>query len=118
VTRIEVEHAIRAACDVADDPEVWVSGSQSILGQSPDASGTRAIPPPADADRGAPEALHRSAKADIAPRNHPERVDRIDARSVSFRNSTRPTASTSARSRNGYERLADWSPSLAGTIDR
>jgi hypothetical protein len=62
VTRSELEHAIRAACDVADDTEVWVFGSQSILGQFPNA----------------PEALRQSAEADIAPRNHPERVDRID----------------------------------------
>jgi hypothetical protein len=62
VTRSELEHAIRAACDVADDTEVWVFGSQSILGQFPDA----------------PQALRQSAEADIAPRNHPERVDRID----------------------------------------
>jgi hypothetical protein len=62
VTRSELEHAIRAACDVADDSEVWVFGSQSILGQFPNA----------------PQALRQSAEADIAPRNHPERVDRID----------------------------------------
>ncbi len=62
MTRSELEHAIRAACDVAEDTEVWVFGSQSILGQFPDA----------------PEVLRQSAEADIAPRNRPERVDRID----------------------------------------
>ena len=62
MTRSELEHAIRAACDVADDTEVWVFGSQSILGQFPDA----------------PEVLRQSAEADIAPCNHPERVDQID----------------------------------------
>jgi hypothetical protein len=62
VTRSELEHAIRAACDVAEDSEVWVFGSQAILGQFPDA----------------PAALRQSAEADIAPRNHPERVHRID----------------------------------------
>jgi hypothetical protein len=62
VTRSELEHAIRAACDVADDTEVWVFGSQSILGQFPNA----------------PQALRQSVEADIAPRNYPERVDRID----------------------------------------
>jgi hypothetical protein len=62
VTRSELEHAIRAACDVADDTEVWVFGSQSILGQFPNA----------------PQALRQSVEVDIAPRNHPERVDQID----------------------------------------
>ncbi|HEX5726773.1 MAG TPA: DUF6036 family nucleotidyltransferase [Longimicrobiaceae bacterium] len=62
MTRDQLEHAIRAACDVADDTEVWVFGSQAILGQFPDA----------------PNGLRRSFEADIAPVNHPERVDRID----------------------------------------
>jgi hypothetical protein len=62
VTRSQLEHAIRAACDVSGDTEVWVFGSQSILGEHPDA----------------PTALRRSMEVDIAPRNHPERVDDID----------------------------------------
>lgn len=62
MTRSELEHAIRAACDVADDTEVWVFGSQSILGQFPNA----------------PQALRQSAEADIAPRNHPERADCLE----------------------------------------
>jgi hypothetical protein len=33
VTRAQLEHAIRAACDVVADHEVYVFGSQSILGQ-------------------------------------------------------------------------------------
>jgi len=37
VTREEPEHAIRAACDVGGDAELWVFGSQSILGQYPEA---------------------------------------------------------------------------------
>jgi len=37
MTRAELEHAIRAACDVAGDPEIWVFGSQAILGEHPDA---------------------------------------------------------------------------------
>ena len=63
MTRSELEHAIRAACDVSGDAEVWVFGSQSILGQFPNA----------------PNALRQSAEADSAPRNHPERVDQIDS---------------------------------------
>ncbi|HEX6038578.1 DUF6036 family nucleotidyltransferase [Longimicrobium sp.] len=62
MTRAQLEHAIRAACDVSGDREVWVFGSQAILGEHPDA----------------PSALRRSIEVDIAPRNHPERVDAID----------------------------------------
>jgi hypothetical protein len=62
VTRDELEHAIRAACDVAGDTEVYVFGSQAILGQYPDA----------------PEALRQSIEADMMPKNRPEAVDRID----------------------------------------
>ncbi|HXK39293.1 MAG TPA: hypothetical protein VJ837_00470 [Candidatus Paceibacterota bacterium] len=62
MTRPELEHAIRAACDVAEDHEVYVFGSQAILGQYPDA----------------PEALRQSAEADIAPKNRPDMADAID----------------------------------------
>jgi hypothetical protein len=62
VTREELEHAIRAACDVADETEVYVFGSQAILGEFPEA----------------PEAVRMSAEADIAPKNFPERSDLID----------------------------------------
>lgn len=62
MTRSQLEHAIRAACDVSGDTEVWVFGSQAILGEHPDAPGT----------------LRRSVEVDIAPKNHPERVDSID----------------------------------------
>lgn len=41
MTRSELEHAIRAACDVADETELWVFGSQAILGQFPDAPAAR-----------------------------------------------------------------------------
>ena len=51
MTRAELEHAIRAACDVSGDDEVYVFGSQAILGQYPEA----------------PESLRQSAEADIAP---------------------------------------------------
>ena len=62
MTRAELEHAIRAACEVAEDHEVYVFGSQAILGQYPDA----------------PEALRQSAEADIAPKNRPDLADTID----------------------------------------
>jgi hypothetical protein len=35
--RRDLEHIIRAAADIADDDEIIVIGSQSILGQHPDA---------------------------------------------------------------------------------
>lgn len=63
MTREELEHAIRAACDVAHDDAVYVFGSQAILGQYPDA----------------PAALRQSAEADIAPVNAVDMVDVIDA---------------------------------------
>ena len=63
VNRKQLEHAIRAACDVAHDDEVYVFGSQAILGQYPDA----------------PDALRQSAEADIAPVHAVDMVDVIDA---------------------------------------
>ena len=62
MTREELEHAIRAACDVANDTEVYVFGSQAILGQHPDA----------------PEALRQSMEADVAPKNKPENTDLLN----------------------------------------
>jgi len=32
MTRDQLEHAIRAACDVSKDAELWIFGSQAILG--------------------------------------------------------------------------------------
>lgn len=63
MTREELEHAIRAACDVAGDTEVYVFGSQAILGQFPDA----------------PNALRQSMEADIAPVRASDKIDAIDA---------------------------------------
>jgi hypothetical protein len=63
MTRDELEHAIRAACDVADDDEVWVFGSQAILGQY----------------ENAPEELRMSAEVDIAPVNEVAKTINIDA---------------------------------------
>lgn len=52
MTRAELEHAIRAVCDLTLETEVIVFGSQAILGQFPNA----------------PDALRQSAEADIAPK--------------------------------------------------
>ena len=62
MTRDELEHAIRAACVIARDSELWIFGSQAILGQYPTA----------------PEAVRASVECDVAPRNRPEAVDEID----------------------------------------
>lgn len=63
MTRGELEHAIRAACDVAGDHEIWVFGSQAILGEHPDA----------------PPGLLQSMEVDVAPRNPNAPADAIDA---------------------------------------
>jgi hypothetical protein len=63
VTREELEHAIRAACDLTEETEMIVFGSQAILGQYPDA----------------PDELRQSAEADMAPKHAVEKVDLIDA---------------------------------------
>lgn len=63
MTRAELEHAIRAACDLTGEAEMYVFGSQAILGQYPDA----------------PEPLRQSAEADMAPKYAVDLVDMIDA---------------------------------------
>jgi hypothetical protein len=60
--RSELEHVIRAAGSIANDVAIVVIGSQSILGQFPDA----------------PASLLVSAEADVFPLNHPEHSDLID----------------------------------------
>jgi len=62
MTRSELEHLIRAAGAIADDREIVVVGSQSVLGQFPRA----------------PAALLASMEADVYPLNRPERSDLID----------------------------------------
>lgn len=62
MNRAQLEHLIRAAATIADDDEIVIVGSQSVLGQHPDA----------------PAALLVSMEADMYPRNHPERWDLID----------------------------------------
>lgn len=58
----QLYHAIRAACEIADDTELWVFGSQAILGSYPNA----------------PEDLRTSVEVDVQPKNRPERTIRID----------------------------------------
>ena len=60
--RSELEHIIRASGDIAQDNEIVVIGSQSILGQFPDA----------------PVRLLVSMEMDVYPKNKPELADKID----------------------------------------
>ena len=62
MTREQLEHAIRAACDVSEDTEIWIFGSQAILGEFPNA----------------PEELRASIEADVQPKNRSDKVDAID----------------------------------------
>ena len=56
MTREQLEHAIRAAGAISGDRELYIVGSQAILGAAPDAH---------------PDLL-RSLEVDIAPKNKPE----------------------------------------------
>jgi hypothetical protein len=58
----QLEHSIRAACDIAGDSELLIFGSQSILASFPEA----------------PEALRASIEVDVQPKNRPEMTDHID----------------------------------------
>jgi hypothetical protein len=58
----QMEHAIRAACDVAEDTEVLIFGSQAILGSFPHA----------------PESLRASIEVDVQPKNRIERTVNVD----------------------------------------
>lgn len=62
MTRQQLEHLIRAACTIADDDEIIIIGSQSILASHPSA----------------PAELLVSNEADVYPKNYPERADLID----------------------------------------
>lgn len=62
MTRAELEHAIRAACDIAQDDAVYVFGSQAILGEHPNV----------------PASLRQSVEVDVAPVTRVDRADAID----------------------------------------
>jgi len=62
LTREQLEHAIRAACDVSGDTEIWIFGFQAILGEFPNA----------------PESLRTSIEVDVQPKNNPDKIDEID----------------------------------------
>jgi hypothetical protein len=60
--RSELEHLIRASGEIAGDNEIVIVGSQAILGQFPNA----------------PMQLLISMEADIYPKNHPDKADKVD----------------------------------------
>ena len=60
--RSELEHVIRTSGAIADDDEIIIIGSQSILGQFPDA----------------PARLLASMETDIYPKNRPELAEVVD----------------------------------------
>jgi len=62
MTRIQLEHAIRAASEVSEDSEIWIFGSQAILGEFPNA----------------PQELRASIEVDVQPKNRPDKIDAID----------------------------------------
>lgn len=62
MTRGQLEHAIRAVCDVSGDTEVIVIGSQSVLGEFPDA----------------PDPLRQSSEADVILKNKPEMTEKVE----------------------------------------
>jgi len=62
MTREQLEHAIRAACEVSEDSEIWILGSQAILGEFPNA----------------PEELRASLEVDVQPKNRSDKIDAID----------------------------------------
>jgi hypothetical protein len=62
MNREQLEHAIRAACNVSEDKELIIFGSQAILGQFPEPH---------------PE-LRKSNEVDASPKNNPAAVNKID----------------------------------------
>lgn len=62
MTRLQLEHLIRAAGTIADEDDIVVIGSQAILGQFPDAPGEFLV----------------SKEADLFPQAAPEKAELID----------------------------------------
>jgi hypothetical protein len=62
MNRLQLEHLIRAAGDIAGDDEIVILGSTAVLSQFPDV----------------PEQIIHSVEADIFPKNKPEMATVID----------------------------------------
>ena len=91
--RSELEHIIRASGDVAQDDEIVIIGSQSILGQFPDA----------------PIRLLASMEADVYPRHHPERADKVDGAIGGIKCMLSPHAVINAKGQMaGHQTIARW----------
>jgi hypothetical protein len=60
--RSELEHIIRASGEITNDNEIVIIGSQSILGQFPNA----------------PLRLVMSMEADVYPNHNPKLADKVD----------------------------------------
>jgi hypothetical protein len=63
MTREQLEHAIRAICEICGDSEIWIFGSQAILGEFPNA----------------PKTLCASIEVDVQPKNRSDTSDAIEA---------------------------------------
>ena len=59
MNREQLEHAIRAACEISGDNELYIFGSQAILGEYPDTD----------------EQLRQSIEVDLSPKNSSEIPD-------------------------------------------
>ena len=62
MTRGQIEHAIREACEIYEDSEIWIFGSQAILGEFPNA----------------PAALRTSIEVNVQPKNRPDKINVIN----------------------------------------
>ncbi len=80
MTRDQLEHAIRAACDVADDTELFVFGPQSILGEHPDAPPALRASIEVDVQPALPEQLEPRVRSEVIRLRHPERLQPIKPR--------------------------------------
>jgi hypothetical protein len=72
--RIQLEHVIRAAGQIAQTDTLFIFGSQSILGQYPEVGESHQINAP---DHPA-HILARSMEVDLCVPNHPEKTDEIE----------------------------------------
>ena len=59
MTRDQLEYAIRPACEVSEDSEIWIFGYQAILGEFPNAS----------------QELRASIEVDVQPKNRPNKTN-------------------------------------------
>ena len=105
MNRSSLEHVIRAASAIADDPEIIVIGSQAILGSFPDA----------------PESLLKSMEADVFRATSPPQPSSSTGQSANNRCFTKPLATTrtvSVRKRPRCRRVGKNGSCLCATKTR